>query len=117
MYAYIAEIGCGFFEGVCTPSNATVHSYDPPPPPHTSRIDSSDACRGTGERRQFSFASSLFEALTVAPHTPHRRRRHPNSAGRSSLAQTPLCLFMGREACAVKVASHAGQLIVWLVFG
>jgi hypothetical protein len=32
MYAYIPDIGGGFFEGVCTPSNATAHSYDPPPP-------------------------------------------------------------------------------------
>jgi hypothetical protein len=31
MYAYIPEIGGGFFEVVCTPSNATAHSYDPPP--------------------------------------------------------------------------------------
>jgi hypothetical protein len=30
MYACIPEIGGGFFEGVCEPSNATAHSYDPP---------------------------------------------------------------------------------------
>jgi hypothetical protein len=30
MYACIPESGGGFFEGVCTPSNATAHSYDPP---------------------------------------------------------------------------------------
>jgi hypothetical protein len=31
MYACILETGRGFFEGVCTPSKATAHSYDPPP--------------------------------------------------------------------------------------
>jgi hypothetical protein len=30
MYAYILEAGRGFFEGVCTPSNATAHLRDPP---------------------------------------------------------------------------------------
>jgi hypothetical protein len=32
MYAYIREAWRGFFEGVCTPSNATAHLDDPPPP-------------------------------------------------------------------------------------
>ena len=32
MYAYIREAGRGFFEEVCTPSNATAHLDDPPPP-------------------------------------------------------------------------------------
>jgi hypothetical protein len=32
MYACISVIGYGFFEGVCTPSDATAHSCDPPPP-------------------------------------------------------------------------------------
>ena len=35
MYAYTPDIGRGFFEGVCTPSNATAHSCDPPPPRNT----------------------------------------------------------------------------------
>jgi hypothetical protein len=39
MYACILEIGCGFFAVVCTPSDATAHSCDPPPP-LDSRIDS-----------------------------------------------------------------------------
>ena len=30
MYACISQIAGGFFEGVCTPSNATANSYDPP---------------------------------------------------------------------------------------
>jgi hypothetical protein len=36
MYACISDIEGGFFEGVCTPSNATAHSCDPPPPPNTN---------------------------------------------------------------------------------
>src|SRR5215203_438705 len=35
MYAYVLEISGGFFEGVCTPSHATAHSCDPPPPRNT----------------------------------------------------------------------------------
>jgi hypothetical protein len=31
MYACIPEDGGGFFEGVCTPSDATAHLCDPPP--------------------------------------------------------------------------------------
>jgi hypothetical protein len=34
MYACIPEIEGGFFEGVCTPSNATAIFRDPPPPRH-----------------------------------------------------------------------------------
>jgi hypothetical protein len=34
MYACTYEIGAGFFEGVCTPSNATANFRVPPPPPH-----------------------------------------------------------------------------------
>jgi len=32
MYACNCRTGCGFFEEVCPPSNATGNSYDPPPP-------------------------------------------------------------------------------------
>jgi hypothetical protein len=32
MYACIPDIGRGFFEGVCAPSNATAHFRDPPHP-------------------------------------------------------------------------------------
>jgi hypothetical protein len=35
MYACILEIGRGFFEGVCTPSDATAQLRDPPPPHNT----------------------------------------------------------------------------------
>ena len=33
MYASVPENGGGFFEGVCTLSNATADLRDPPPPP------------------------------------------------------------------------------------
>jgi hypothetical protein len=33
MYACIPEIGRGFLEGVCTPSNTTAYLREPPPPP------------------------------------------------------------------------------------
>jgi hypothetical protein len=39
MYSCIPGTGLGFFEEVCAPSNATAHSYDPPPP-LDSQIDS-----------------------------------------------------------------------------
>jgi hypothetical protein len=31
MYACFLEIGRGFFEGMCPPSNPTAHLRDPPP--------------------------------------------------------------------------------------
>ena len=34
MYACIREARARFFEGVCTPSNATAIFRDPPPPNH-----------------------------------------------------------------------------------
>jgi hypothetical protein len=40
MYACISEIDGGFFEGVCTLSDATAHSYDPPPPRNTKEPES-----------------------------------------------------------------------------
>jgi hypothetical protein len=73
------------FRGGAWPRESVSYFSRPTPPPHTSRIDSSDASRGKGERGKSSLPSFLFEAFTVAPHTPHRR--HPNSVGRSSLAR------------------------------
>ena len=37
MYDCVPENGGGFFEGVCTPSNATAHSCDPPLPTRSAR--------------------------------------------------------------------------------
>jgi hypothetical protein len=36
MYACTHEPGSGFFDVVCTPCNATAHSYDLPHPQHKS---------------------------------------------------------------------------------
>ena len=35
MYACIRGIWRGFFQGACTPVNATANFRDPPPPPNT----------------------------------------------------------------------------------
>jgi|SRR5215218_1892930 hypothetical protein len=47
MYACMPEIGGRFFKGVCTPSNATAYSYDPPQPP-TQRPE--PHCQGSGSK-------------------------------------------------------------------
>jgi hypothetical protein len=39
MYACTPEIERGFFEGVCTPSNATANSCDPPPPRYAIELE------------------------------------------------------------------------------
>jgi hypothetical protein len=48
MYACIPDFGGGFFEGLCTPSNATAHSCDPSPP----RIarEPEPLCQGSGPK-------------------------------------------------------------------
>jgi hypothetical protein len=55
MYACIFEIGGGFFEGACTPSNATANSYDPPPP--RSAKEPEPHCQDSGSKRITSRAS------------------------------------------------------------
>src|SRR5215208_2914786 len=40
MYACICESRCGFFEGVCTPCNATAHLRDPPTGSLLSMVES-----------------------------------------------------------------------------
>ena len=49
MYAYLYEIRGGFFEGVCTLSNATANIYDPPPP--LSAKESEPRQWGSGPKR------------------------------------------------------------------
>jgi hypothetical protein len=49
MYACISEIERGFFEGACTPSNATANSYDPPP--SLSAKGPEPHCQGSGPMR------------------------------------------------------------------
>ena len=39
MYAWIPEIGSGFFEGVCTLSEQARISSDPPPPPNAKETE------------------------------------------------------------------------------
>jgi hypothetical protein len=87
MYAYIPEIGCGFFDGVCTPSNATANFCDPPPPSLERRL--ALPCS--------KFSGQVFarNAITVAIEVVRIAR---------VLLQHLLCFFMGHEACAVQVA-------------
>jgi hypothetical protein len=55
MYAYISENGGGSFDGVCAPSKATAHSYDPPPTRNTKEPE--PHCQGSGQKRITSRAS------------------------------------------------------------
>jgi hypothetical protein len=48
MYAYIFEAGRGFFDRVCTPSNVTANSYDPP---HHATHENRSPGNGTPARR------------------------------------------------------------------
>jgi hypothetical protein len=48
MYACVPEVGCGFFEGVCEPSDATTHSCDPPPPRNAREPE--PHCQGSGPK-------------------------------------------------------------------
>jgi hypothetical protein len=46
MYACIHETRRGFFGGVCTPSDATAHSCDPPP----NAREPEPHCQGSGSK-------------------------------------------------------------------
>jgi len=48
MYACIPEIGGGFFESVCTPTNTTAIFRDPPPPQHKDRSPAIGTSARTG---------------------------------------------------------------------
>src|SRR5215210_3884926 len=86
MYACIPEIGRGFFKGVCAPSNATVDFHDPPPPIRESTLATLAA---SVSEANLNLASLPLRTITVGPHTPHHRRRHRGSSGRSGLASKP----------------------------
>src|SRR5215211_37395 len=88
MYAYIGESGCRFFEGVCTPSNATAHFYDPPPPSLRRRLVLPySKCSGQVFAR--NTITVAIEVMRIA---------------RVLLQHLP-CFFMGHEASAVQVLS------------
>jgi hypothetical protein len=55
MYACIPEIGSGFFEGVCPPTNVTANFCDPPPPHNTK--DPEPHCQGSSPKRVTSRAN------------------------------------------------------------
>jgi hypothetical protein len=64
MYACIHEIGGEFFEGVCAPSNASAHSYDPPPPP----LDSPPAlCQRCSKSNMGVYIRAFY---FLVPHQP-----------------------------------------------
>ena len=50
MYACIPEVGRGFFEGNCTPSDATALSHDPPHP--VTRKDRNPVSGAPAKRRR-----------------------------------------------------------------
>src|SRR5215210_3103612 len=81
MYACILEIGRGFFEGACTPSNATAHLCDPPPP---------------SLKRRLVLPYSKCSGQVLA--RPHHLRRHRGSADRSGLAPAPSVLLHGSRS-------------------
>jgi hypothetical protein len=77
----------GFFDGVFTPSNATVHFCDPPPPSSKRRLVLPySKCSGQVFAR--NTITVAIEVVRIAP----------------LLFQHLLCFIMGDEACAVQVA-------------
>jgi hypothetical protein len=88
MYACILETGRGFFEGVCTPGNATANFRDPPPP---------------SLKRRLVLPYSKFSGQVFARHTITVAIEVVRIA--RVLLQHLLCFFMAHEACAVHVAN------------
>jgi hypothetical protein len=64
MYAYIPETDSAFFEGLCTPSNATANFRDPPRP-----LDSPTALFRLCSKPNTEFTSerSASKCLTIQP--------------------------------------------------
>src|SRR5215203_5196487 len=81
MYACILETGRGFFERVCTPSNATANFRDPPPP---------------SLKRRLVLPYSKFSGQVFARHTITVAIEVVRIA--RVLLQHLLCFFMGHEA-------------------
>src|SRR5215216_5240657 len=101
MYACIPKIGGAFFEGVCTPSNATAHSYDPPPP--STQEKRSPVARAPA--RSGSRASLTWAAIQLGVEVNH----HPPTA-RAPLASHPRTTLHVVDA--PLEASHAGALLI-----
>ena len=101
MYACILETGVRFFEGVCTPSNATAHPYDPPPP--ATQEKRSPIARAPAQRG--SRAALTWAALQLGVDVNH----HPSCA-RAPLASHPPTTL--NVVNATLEASQAGALLV-----
>jgi hypothetical protein len=76
MYACILETGCGYFEGVCAPSNATAHLHDPPP----LLLDARNAMNSCWRRIDYGnaplgFYDVLSQQLTSLKQLAHKIRR------------------------------------------
>ena len=82
MYACIPENGGGFFEGVCTPSNATAHFCDPPPTPRFAnrlRRYALALLRRSGFLlvANTGFREGFFSPTLGDEHLPSSLRPHP----------------------------------------
>src|SRR5215218_6592868 len=101
MYACLYEIRGGFFSMVCTPSDATAHSYDPPLPSTQENLSpiARTPARCGSQAALTSAASGL--AVEVDHHTPTARAPlacHPRPT--LDVVDTPF------------KASHAGAFLV-----
>src|SRR5215207_571981 len=73
MYACIYESGRGFFEGVCTHSNATANSRDPPPPRNTKEPEPCQCGSGSkGITRCATVGGAFLEQNRVAAPLLHQ---------------------------------------------
>ena len=101
MYACIYEIRGGFFSGVCTPNDATAHSYDPPP----SATQRNRSPTGRTPARRGSHATLPWTALQLRVEVNH----YP-SGTRAPLAGHPRTALHVVDTSLQ--ASHAGALLV-----
>ena len=88
MYACSPEIRRGFFAGVCAPSNASAHSYDPPLLPLDSRSTLRDTLSLTSDNTRVA-------SVSLHPQIPSRvaaTKRH------GLAASSPQPLLPGRRS-------------------
>ena len=69
MYACVLENGLGFFEGMCTPSNATDHFCDPPPPRNARNRSPANEAPARRESRAALAWSALRRRVDVDHHS------------------------------------------------